>query len=86
MARYRMMHSFYLDPELSDGLKEIKDRDGISESEQVRRAVRQWLTAQGLELEGDAETRRDAEGIATQEIAGRQPAETGRAPLTATKE
>ncbi len=55
MTRYRMMHSFYLDPELSDGLKEIKDRDGINESEQVRRAVRQWLSAQGIELDGDPE-------------------------------
>jgi hypothetical protein len=52
MTRYpnRQMHSFYLDPELSAGLKAIKDRDGISESEQVRRAVRQWLESKGLRL------------------------------------
>ncbi len=58
MARYRMMHSFYLDPELSDGLKEIKDRDGINESEQVRRAVRQWLQAKGLKLKPPVSARK----------------------------
>jgi hypothetical protein len=42
------MHTFYLEPELSAGLKAIKDRDGISESEQVRRAVRAWLESKGL--------------------------------------
>jgi hypothetical protein len=52
MSRYpnRRMHSFYLEPELSAGLKAIKDRDGISESEQVRRAVRLWLESKGLRL------------------------------------
>ena len=44
------MHSFYLDPDLSAGLKAIKERDGVSESEQVRRAVRAWLEAKGHRL------------------------------------
>ena len=47
---HRNMHSFYLDPELSAGLKAIKDRDGISESEQVRRAVRLWLESKGYKV------------------------------------
>jgi hypothetical protein len=46
----RTMHSFYLEPELSAGLKAIKERDGITESEQVRRAVRQWLERKGLKV------------------------------------
>ena len=46
----RKMHSFYLDPELSVGLKTLKDRDGISESEQVRRAVRLWLDSKGVKV------------------------------------
>ena len=50
MARFRKMHSFYLDPELSAGLKTVKDRDGISESEQVRRAVRLWLDSKGVKV------------------------------------
>ena len=55
-SRYpnRQMHSFYLDPELSAGLKEVKERDGISESEQVRRAVRAWLESKGLTLKPTA--------------------------------
>ncbi len=50
MARIRKMHTFYLDPELSAGLKTVKDRDGISESEQVRRAVRLWLDSKGVKV------------------------------------
>ena len=41
------MHSFYLDPELTDGLQAIRDRDGILPSEQVRRAIAMWLKAKG---------------------------------------
>ena len=56
MTRYpnRQMHSFYLEPELSAGLKAIKERDGVSESEQVRRAVRLWLQSKGLKLKRPA--------------------------------
>ncbi len=52
MDRYpnRKMHSFYLEPELSAGLKVIKERDGVSESEQVRRGVRLWLASKGYRL------------------------------------
>jgi len=39
----RKLHNFYLDAELADGLKTVKERDGISEAEQVRRAIREWL-------------------------------------------
>jgi hypothetical protein len=44
----RKLHNFYLDPELSDGLKAVKERDGINEAEQVRRAVREWLEQKGV--------------------------------------
>ena len=52
MTRYpnRQMHTFYLEPELSAGLKAIKERDGVSESEQVRRAVRLWFDAKGYRV------------------------------------
>ncbi len=50
MPRYRTMHSFYLDPELAAGLKEIKQQRGVPESEQVRRAIRAWLEAEGITL------------------------------------
>lgn len=44
----RKLHNFYLDPELSEGLKTVKDRDGISEAEQVRRAIKDWLQRRGV--------------------------------------
>ena len=46
----RKLHSFYLDPALTDGLKRIKQRDGIPEAEQVRRALERWLRSKGLKM------------------------------------
>ena len=46
-AMTRRMHSYYLDPELAEGLNAIRDRDGILPSEQVRRAIRMWLEWKG---------------------------------------
>ena len=39
----KRLHSFLLDPELAAGLKKVKERDGIAEGEQVRRALARWL-------------------------------------------
>jgi hypothetical protein len=36
-------YTLKIDPDLLDALKEIKERDGISESEQIRRGIRLWL-------------------------------------------
>ena len=43
----RKFYNFYIDVELAEGLKAIKARDGISESEQIRRAIKVWLTDKG---------------------------------------
>jgi Arc/MetJ-type ribon-helix-helix transcriptional regulator len=43
----RRPYTFYLDSDLAEGLKAIKERVGVSESEQIRRAIRQWLDSQG---------------------------------------
>ena len=48
MARRLKMHSYYLDDELAEGLKTLKVERGVPESEQVRRAVRMWLEAEGV--------------------------------------
>ena len=40
----RKLYNFLIDPDLAEGLKAVKTRDGISESEQVRRAIRDWLS------------------------------------------
>jgi hypothetical protein len=40
--------AFRLDPEILDGLREVKERDGIPTSEQVRRALSAWLESKGV--------------------------------------
>ncbi len=40
--------NFYLDPELVEGLKVLKERDGASEGESVRRALARYLKKQGV--------------------------------------
>jgi hypothetical protein len=44
--RYR--YSFYIDPDQRASLTEVKERDGISESEQIRRAIATWLESKGV--------------------------------------
>ena len=44
----RKKYSFYIDDEQSDGLKAIKERDGVLESEQIRRAINDWLEKKGV--------------------------------------
>jgi Ribbon-helix-helix protein, copG family len=39
-----------LDDRLMDGLRTVKDRDGIPVSEQVRRAIEAWLGTKGVEV------------------------------------
>jgi hypothetical protein len=36
-----------------DGLREIKDRDGIPVSEQVRRAIEAWLDVKGVKVKAE---------------------------------
>jgi hypothetical protein len=33
-----------------DGLKQVKERDGVLESEQIRRAIDDWLAKKGITL------------------------------------
>ena len=40
--------TFRLEEELLDALQEVKDRDGIPITEQVRRAIRTWLEERGV--------------------------------------
>ena len=51
--RLRKLFTFPIDPELSDGLKTVKARDGISEAEQIRRGIRMWLDEKGVKVEVD---------------------------------
>lgn len=44
----RKLYNFHIDPDLAEGLKALKERDGVSESETVRRALRRWLEDKGV--------------------------------------
>jgi predicted transcriptional regulator len=40
--------TFRLDDELLDALRQVKERDGIPQSEQIRRAILMWLESKGV--------------------------------------
>lgn len=56
VIQYRIVTSasrvvtFRPDPEVLDGMEQLKERDGIPFSEQIRRALRLWLETKGLKL------------------------------------
>jgi hypothetical protein len=59
----RRRYSFWIDDRQSDGLKKVKERDGVLESEQIRRAIDEWLVRKGVTDKADprrALTRRKA--------------------------
>ena len=57
-SRYSRAYNFRIDPELADGLKALKARDGVAESETIRRAVRAWFRKSGLSPAKKTERRR----------------------------
>lgn len=46
--RIRKLYTFPIDADLADGLKQLKERDGVSEAEQIRRGIRMWLESRGI--------------------------------------
>lgn len=40
--------TFALPDDLKAGLQAVKERDGISEAEQIRRAIAAWLDSKGV--------------------------------------
>jgi hypothetical protein len=42
------MTSLRLDVNLLDGLRQVKERDGVAITEQIRRASREWLKQKGI--------------------------------------
>ncbi len=48
----RKKYSFWIDDEQADGLKVVKARDGVLESEQIRRAINDWLQKKGVKKTG----------------------------------
>ena len=41
-------YTLKIDPDLLDALRSIKERDGIPESEQIRRGIKLWLEQKGM--------------------------------------
>ena len=44
----RKKYSFYIEDEQAESLKAIKQRDGVLESEQIRRALNDWIEKKGV--------------------------------------
>ena len=44
----RKRYSFWIDEDQAEVLKIIKARDGVLESEQIRRALNKWLEEKGV--------------------------------------
>lgn len=42
-GRIRKLFTFPIDADLAAGLKLVKQRDGITEAEQIRRGIKLWL-------------------------------------------
>jgi metal-responsive CopG/Arc/MetJ family transcriptional regulator len=50
MAPIRRGRTIRLDDELYEGMDYVWQRDGVQPSEQVRRALRQWLQSRGVKI------------------------------------
>jgi hypothetical protein len=44
----RKRATFWIDDKQREGLKAVKERDGVPESEQIRRAINDWLDKKGV--------------------------------------
>jgi hypothetical protein len=47
----KKIYSFKIDPRMADALKVVKERDGVPESEQIRRGIAMWLRANGVRVD-----------------------------------
>jgi len=52
LADQRTVMTFRVDPELRKALDKLFERDGISPSEAIRRALRAWLETKGIRVGG----------------------------------
>jgi len=58
----RRKYSFWIDDDQAEGLKTVKERDGVLESEQIRRAINDWLEKKGVTVKAQGKR-----------LAGRKP-------------
>ncbi len=57
--------AFRVEADIMEGLRRVKDRDGVPLSVQVDRALRAWLAAKGITLKKASKTNRRAPNTAT---------------------
>ena len=50
-------YTLKIDPDLLAALRHVKERDGISESEQIRRGIRLWLKKKRVRMKADLKSR-----------------------------
>ena len=60
LVKPRKRYTFWIDDEQSQGLKVVKERDGVLESEQIRRAINDWLKKRGVTQKRTARPRKRA--------------------------
>lgn len=48
VASTRSRYNFWIDDVQREGLRAVKERDGVLESEQIRRAIDAWLIEKGI--------------------------------------
>jgi hypothetical protein len=44
----KKLYTFAIDPDLAEALKLVKAKEGVPESEQIRRALRTWFKRKGV--------------------------------------
>jgi hypothetical protein len=49
----RKRYSFWINDVQADGLKAIKEVEDITESEQIRQAINDWLKKKGVKVKSD---------------------------------
>jgi hypothetical protein len=49
----RSRYNFFIEDQQRESLRLVKERDGISESEQIRRAITAWLESRGATLKAE---------------------------------
>jgi len=54
----RPIYNFACDQELIDALRKLKERDGVPESEQIRRGIKLWLKSKGVKVPQTTEAER----------------------------
>jgi hypothetical protein len=56
----RARYNVFLDRAQLDGLRQVRERDGVLPAEQIRRAVDRWLEEKGITAKAKGERKRPA--------------------------